>query len=208
VCDRQTIIGSSSSGIPSSAFTQDIPGRHRCLIVHPVNPPYLVKLVEIVPAPWTDPNNVEIVYQLMKDIGQEPIKVDREINGFILNRLQGALLNEAWKLFEEGYATTEDIDKTVAHGLGTRWSFMGPFETIDLNAPKGVSDYAARLKFLYHDIAMSRDSPKEWSEKLIERVDTEMRMQLSLEDIKKKQRWRDRKLMELLAFKNKNIKGE
>ena len=106
------------------------------------------------------------------------------------------------------FLATEDIDKTVAHGLGTRWSFMGPFETIDLNAPKGVSDYAARLKFLYHDIAMSRDSPKEWSEKLIERVDTEMRMQLSLEDIKKKQRWRDRKLMELLAFKNKNIKGE
>ena len=201
VCESKTIIGSSSSGIPSSAFTHNVLGRDRCLIAHPVNPPYLVKLVEIVPAPWTKLENVDKVYQLMKEIGQEPIRVDREIDGFILNRLQGALLNEAWALFEEGYATTEDIDKTISEGLGTRWSFMGPFETIDLNAPHGVSDYAARLKSLYHNIALSRATPKQWSQKLIKAVDTEMRKKLNVKNIIDKQRWRDRKLMQLLAFK-------
>ncbi|MBP01945.1 MAG: 3-hydroxyacyl-CoA dehydrogenase [Rhodospirillaceae bacterium] len=201
VCEPKIIIGSSSSGIPSSAFTHNVLGRDRCLIAHPVNPPYLVKLVEIVPAPWTKPENVDKVYQLMKEVGQEPIRVDREIDGFILNRLQGVLLNEAWALFEEGYATTEDIDKTISEGLGTRWSFMGPFETIDLNAPHGVSDYAARLKSLYHDIALSRTAPKQWSQKLIKDVDTEMRKKLNVKNIIDRQRWRDRKLMQQLAFK-------
>ena len=61
--------------------------------------------------------------------------VRREIDGFILNRLQGALLSEAMRLVGEGYVSPEDLDKTVAHGLGLRWSFMGPFATIELNAP-------------------------------------------------------------------------
>jgi L-gulonate 3-dehydrogenase len=78
-------------------------------------------------------------------LGQAPIVVNREIEGFILNRLQGVLLKEAWALFDEGYASAANIDLTVSQGLGLRWSFMGPFETIDLNAPGGVDHYARRL---------------------------------------------------------------
>src|SRR3546814_18275302 len=81
----------------------------------------------------------------MESVGQKPIVLSREINGFVLNRLQGALLNEAWALFDAGVASAADIDRTVSDGLGMRWSFMGPFETIDLNAPGGVADYAERL---------------------------------------------------------------
>ena len=144
------VIGSSSSGIPASAFTAHCATRQRMLIAHPVNPPYLVPLVELVPAPWTDAKSVDTVFDLMTNVGQEPIRIHREVEGFVLNRLQGALLNEAWALFEEGYASAEDIDKTISVGLGLRWSFMGPFETIDLNAPAGVADYAKRLGPLYH----------------------------------------------------------
>src|SRR3546814_4740821 len=86
----------------------------------------------------------------MESVGQKPIVLSREINGFVLNRLQGALLNEAWALFDAGVASAADIDRTVSEGLGMRWSFMGPFETIDLNAPGGVADYAERLGPLYH----------------------------------------------------------
>ena len=68
----------------------------------------------------------------------------REIDGFILNRLQGALLAEAMRLVGEGYVSPEDLDKTVRDGLGLRWSFMGPLATIELNAPGGVADYCAR----------------------------------------------------------------
>jgi L-gulonate 3-dehydrogenase len=199
-------IGSSSSGIPASAFTEHCATRARMLIAHPVNPPYLVPLVELVPAPWTAPEHVNAVYDLMMDVGQEPIRIRREVEGFVLNRLQGALLNEAWALFEEGYASAEDIDKTVSVGLGLRWSFMGPFETIDLNAPAGVADYAKRLGPLYHRVAQSRTSPKPWSQDLIGKVEHERREKLSADDLDQRRAWRDRRLMALAAHKRKAAK--
>ncbi len=197
----EAIVGSSSSGIPASAFTEGCMNRSRFLIAHPVNPPHLVPVVELVPAPWTDPDVVPTVRDLMDHVGQEPVVVNREVEGFILNRLQGALLNEAWALFEAGYATAADIDKTVSHGLGYRWSFMGPFETIDLNAPGGVSDYAARLGPLYHSVAQDRTEPRPWSQDLIDRVTAERRAALPVDGLAGRRAWRDRKLMHLVAHK-------
>ena len=203
VCGQDTVIGSSSSGIPASAFTESIKCRERCLIAHPVNPPYLVPIVELVPAPWTDHATIEFTYALLESVGQSPVRINREVDGFVLNRLQGALLNEAWALFEEGYASVEDIDKTVAEGLGLRWSFMGPFQTIDLNAPKGIKDYAARLSSLYHSVAQSRTKPKPWSENLVNRVEQERRLHSAVEALSGRRKWRDRRLMALAAHKTK-----
>ena len=76
----------------------------------------------------------------------------RELDGFVMNRLQGALLEEAFRLVEQGYAGVEDVDVGIREGLALRWSFMGPFETIDLNAPAGVRDYAERYQGIYSDI--------------------------------------------------------
>ena len=197
----EAIVGSSSSGIPASAFTEGCANRSRFLIAHPVNPPHLVPVVELVPAPWTDPAVVPAVRDLMERVGQVAVVVTREVEGFILNRLQGALLNEAWALFEEGYATAADIDKTVSYGLGYRWSFMGPFETIELNAPGGVADYAARLGPLYHAIAQDRTAPRPWSEELVGRVTAERRAALPVGDLAERRAWRDRKLMQLVAHK-------
>ncbi|MBZ9738710.1 3-hydroxyacyl-CoA dehydrogenase [Mesorhizobium sp. CO1-1-4] len=195
------VVGSSSSGIPASMFTEHAPRRSRFLIAHPVNPPHLVPLVELVPAPWTDREIVSWLRQAMEQLGQVPIVVNREIEGFILNRLQGALLNEAWALFDAGLASVTDIDRTIAHGLGLRWSFMGPFETIDLNAPGGVEDYAQRLGPLYHTIAEARRDPKPWSPEMIERVTAERRAELPKQDLRARSAWRDRRLMALVAHK-------
>jgi L-gulonate 3-dehydrogenase len=195
------IVGSSSSGIPASAFTESCTNRGRFLVAHPVNPPHLVPVVELVPAPWTEPDLIPAVRAWMERVGQEPVVVNRELEGFILNRLQGALLNEAWALFEAGYATAADIDKTVSYGLGYRWSFMGPFETIDLNAPGGVADYAARLGPLYHSIALARTQPRAWSQDLIDRVTAERRAALPAAGLADRRAWRDRKLMRLVAHK-------
>ena len=79
--------------------------------------------------------------------------INREINGFVLNRLQGALLAEAFRLVGEGYISAEDLDHTVKDGLGLRWSFLGPFETIELNAPGGIPDYCARYTGFYRELA-------------------------------------------------------
>lgn len=198
------IVGSSSSGIPASEFTSDVAKRERFVIAHPVNPPHLIPLVEIVPAPWTDPSIAPVLRNLMESVGQKPIVLKREIHGFVLNRLQGALLNEAWALFDAGVASAADIDRSVSDGLGMRWSFMGPFETIDLNAPGGVADYAERLGQLYHSIAMDRRHPEQWSPDLIARVAAERRQVLPLEDLASRCEWRDKILMALTAYRMTN----
>lgn len=195
----EAIVGSSSSGIPASEFTSDVPKRERFIIAHPVNPPHLIPLVEIVPAPWTDPSIASALRGLMESVGQKPIVLRREIVGFVLNRLQGALLNEAWALFDAGIASAADIDRSVSDGLGMRWSFMGPFETIDLNAPGGVTDYAERFGKLYHSIAMDRQHPKRWSSDLIARVAAERREALPIADLASRCEWRDKILMDLAA---------
>lgn len=195
----ETIVGSSSSGIPASSFTENAPNRERFLIAHPVNPPHLVPVVELVPAPWTSPDIIPHLRTRLEAIGKVPVEVRREVDGFILNRLQGALLNEAWALYEEGYASVADIDATVSQGLGLRWAFMGPFETIDLNSPGGVAGYAEMLAPLYHGIAKSRTAPRGWSPDLIQDITHERRAALPLEDIPKRSQWRDQRLMALVA---------
>ena len=175
----ETLVGSSSSGIPASAFTKDLVNRERFFIVHPVNPPHLIPVVEIVPAPWSEGDHIPTIRKFMSDIGQEPMVVEKEIEGFVLNRLQGALLNEAWALYSEGYASADDIDRTVRAGLGLRWSLMGPFETIDLNAPGGIADYAERLEPMYHSVAVSRRNPQHWPGSAILKAKTEIEERFS-----------------------------
>ena len=204
--NRSTLIGSSSSGIPASIFTERLKCRDRCLIAHPVNPPDLVPLVELIPAPWTSRQTVQSVRFLMEEVAQVPVEMTREIEGFLVNRLQGVLLMEAWRLVEEGYATIEDIDRTVKHGLGLRWSFMGPFETIDLNAPGGVADYARRLAPLYHRIASSRTEHHVWSPELISEVERQRREILPADDLTRRMAWRDARLIAFVAHKREQEK--
>ena len=198
----EAILASSTSAIPASAFSEQLRGRHRCLVAHPVNPPHVVPIVEISPAPWTLETVVVSAKSLLESVGQVPVIVRREIPGFILNRLQGALLNEAFRLVEAGYVSAGDLDKTIAHGLGLRWSFMGPFETIDLNAPGGIADYAQRFGEMYYQMATAPEAaPRRWSEELITRVLDERRQALPRSEHEKRQAWRDRRLMALAAHK-------
>jgi L-gulonate 3-dehydrogenase len=193
------IVGSSTSGIPGSAFALGLSLSPRILIVHPVNPPYLVPVVELVPSPETSPATVNFAEALMQAVGQTVVHVRKEIEGFVLNRLQAVLLREAWALVSEGVASCEDVDKTVRDGLGWRWSFMGPFETIDLNAPGGVADYAVRLGPLYQRIAASRQHERPWDETLIKQVETQRREQLGHAELESRRAWRDERLMAFAA---------
>ncbi|NOI23813.1 3-hydroxyacyl-CoA dehydrogenase [Vibrio mediterranei] len=196
--DEGVVVGSSSSGIPSSEFTEKCKNRERFMVVHPVNPPHLIPVVEIVPAPWTDKNAISFVDELMNDVGQKTVCLTQEINGFVMNRLQGVLLNEAWALYEDGIASIADIDIAIAHGLGLRWAFMGPFETIDLNAPGGIEDYSYRLRDLYS--GMSRE-PRGWSDEVIRKATDERRSALDINQLSERRAWRDAILGKLVAFK-------
>jgi 3-hydroxyacyl-CoA dehydrogenase len=138
------VLASSTSAIVASQFTESLAGRARCIVAHPVNPPHLVPVVELCGAPWTSDATKTRARTVMLGVGQVPIDVRREIDGFVLNRLQVALLTEAFRLVQEGVVSPQDLDDTVRHGLGLRWAFMGPFETIELNAPGGIADYCER----------------------------------------------------------------
>jgi 3-hydroxyacyl-CoA dehydrogenase len=197
------ILASSTSGFMASEFAAHLSGRHRVLVVHPVNPPHLVPLVEISPAKWTDPNITQTAHQIMSAVKQTPITVQKEIPGFILNRLQGALLNEALRLVQGGYVTPDDVDKTMRDGLGLRWSFMGPFETIDLNAPAGLADYAQRYGRMYHVMAASQSTPPNWDKSSVAGIDATRRKTLKRDDIGQRQDWRDNRLAALVAHKSK-----
>ena len=208
VIGLHTIVGSSSSGLGASLYTGHVACRARCLVVHPVNPPYLAPIVELVPAPWTAPETVTRTRALMERVGQAPVEMTREAEGFILNRLQGVLLMEAWRLVEQGLATVEDVDKTVSQGLGLRWAFMGPFETIDLNAPGGVAEYAARLAGLYRSIAASTIEHRTWDAALIGHVEAQRRAVLPVTELASRAQWRDRRLMALARHKREMDEAE
>ncbi len=197
----ETVLASSTSALLPSRFTETLRGRSRCLVVHPINPPYLVPAVEVVPAPWTDVAVLARVSAFMRAAGHAPIMMSKEIDGFVMNCLQGALLQEAFRLVAEGYASTADVDIGIRDGLGLRWSFMGPFETIDLNAPAGVADYIARYEGLYKTLWQTQQHIVPWGGELSERVEAERRQSLAATDLPERARWRDRRLMALVAQK-------
>jgi len=194
-------LASSTSTFPGSAFTSHLRGRHRCLVAHPINPPYLVPLVEIVPTPWTAPETTEGARAFMASLQQVPIVLRREVPGFIVNRLQVALLSEAFRLVEDDVIGAVDLDRAISDGLGLRWAFMGPFETIDLNAPGGIRDYVQRFGQPYYEIAVEQAQARRWDEPLISKVENERRQVLSADQLQARQRWRDLYLMSIVANK-------
>jgi L-gulonate 3-dehydrogenase len=195
------ILASSTSAIVASTFTEGLQGRHRCLVGHPVNPPHLVPVVELCPAPWTAAETVAGAREVYERIGQVPVLVKREIEGFVLNRLQGALLTEAMRLVGEGYVSPQDLDHVVKDGLGLRWSFLGPFETIELNAPGGIPDYIQRYSGFYRRLAADPAPPAAWEGESAARVAEEWGGSPDAAEIERLAAARDERLAALQTHK-------
>jgi 3-hydroxyacyl-CoA dehydrogenase len=200
---KNALLVSSTSAIAASRFTEQLPGRARCLVGHPVNPPHLVPLVELCGAPWTSPEAIDRARDIYSEIGQVPVTIKREINGFVLNRLQGALLAEAFRLVGEGYISAEDLDHTVKDGLGLRWSFLGPFGTIELNAPGGIPDYCARYTGFYRELASNAAGPDVYEKPNIDHVIAAWPHQPTAERIASLTQRRNERLAALAAHKLK-----
>ena len=183
LADTDAIISSSTSAIMPSIIFGGLATPQRCLVSHPLNPPHLAPIVELCGGDFTSAEIIDRARDFMASCGMEPITVKREIEGFILNRLQLAVLNEAFRLIAEGYVTAEDLDKTVKDGLALRWSFMGPIETIDLNAPGGVADYLQRYGPTIRRVGESQAAAAAWPDTIGAMLDAELRASFLGENI-------------------------
>jgi len=197
----EAILASSSSALLPSAIFEAAARPERCLVAHPINPPYLVPAVELVPSDQTSDATMAEAERVMTAVGQSPMVMKREIDGFIVNRLQGALLHEAFRLVAEGYADADDIDRALADGLALRWAFIGPFETIDLNAPGGVADYVARYEGMYAEMFEGMKHRVDWADAVKGGIEAARREHTAASGLNDRQVWRDRRLMALRKHK-------
>ena len=179
---KNTILASSSSYLLISKISENISHKQRCINAHPALPPHIVPFVEVCGSPQTCPEIIKTALSLYKNANYSSILINKETEGFVLNRLQGALLNEAVRLHEGGYASMDDIDIALKHALGIRWAFLGPFEIMDLNAPEGIKDSFSRYKSGIQNLAREQNTVPEYSDDYLNRLEEEQRKRLAFLD--------------------------
>jgi len=202
VKNTKVIIGSSSSTIAISKFTSGLELAERSLVVHPINPPYFIRLVELSPSPVTDPQVTVKVRELLSSLGHKPIVLNKEVPGFALNRLQYAILNEVWKLVNDGTLSVEDADLVMKEGLAPRYVFLGPLETAQLNA-NGFVDYCERYGQGIYDVSETQVEIPRMTAEGAKEIDRQLQAILPDSKLNEKREWRDQNLALLAAFKNK-----
>ena len=198
------VLASASSFLAASKFTEDLQGCERCLVLHPGNPPYLIPVLEVVPAPYTSKACVERAMQMSAAAGLKPVLVAREVEGFLFNRLQGAVLREAYCLVRDGVASVEDIDTVMRDGLGMRWSVIGPFETADLNTQGGIASHAVKMGPSYERMGKERGQNDPWTPELVAKVEAQRREVLPLDQWQDRVAWRDRALMKVVKLRGES----
>ncbi|MBX9457545.1 MAG: 3-hydroxyacyl-CoA dehydrogenase [Rhizobium sp.] len=195
------ILASSTSAIPGSEFLTDITSPERALVVHPVNPPSLIPLVELCGTGKTSQKTIDCTRFFMRAAGMRPIVLKKEIDGFILNRLQFALVAEAWHLVGEGYCEPDDIDAVLTDGLALRWASIGPFEVAHLNAPDGVQGFVDRLGPMMKHLGRSVRTDYDWTAEQAASAHAHVAERIPLEQIAERQTWRDRRILALRRMK-------
>ncbi|OGM48977.1 hypothetical protein ABOM_003131 [Aspergillus bombycis] len=203
----EIIIASSSSGIPSSEYVSAC--RHhpeRVLVGHPFNPPHLIPLVEVVPHASTDRETVvPRAMEFYKSLGKKPVLIQREIPGFIVNRLQAAVLMEAYSLVSRGIISAADLDTTMTSSLGLRWALNGPFA---LNAMAGNGSFQHFLEHLgpaaksWHDDM--HEHTFEMTPQAIQDLSKTVEPTVQATDLDALQKERDDVLLKLMDMKSKS----
>ncbi|XP_033739699.1 lambda-crystallin homolog isoform X2 [Pecten maximus] len=202
VAGEDMILASSSSCLCASMFTEGLTHKSNMLVAHPINPPYFIPLVELVPAPWTNQKVVTTTRALMEEVGQSPITLRRESLGFALNRIQYAAINESWNMYQSGLLSAEDIDRVCHNGLGLRYAFIGPLETMHLNA-NGITDYCERYAEGAYNVQKEtfKPVPVMYDVPTSEKVQEEFNQTIPLDKLAERRRWRDKRLAELSKLK-------
>jgi L-gulonate 3-dehydrogenase len=141
VAPHSAILASSTSAYDMSDIARQLRHPGRCIVAHPTNPPHVIPVVEVLGGDQTSPETVARTCGLLAAVGQTPVTLKKHAHGFVLNRLQFALVREAVHLLKAGVADVEAIDTVVREGLGLRWALLGPFGVADTNNDQGVRGY-------------------------------------------------------------------
>lgn len=160
-CPERAILASNTSALLLEDITVKCRRPEQTIITHWVNPPHLVPLVEVVGSAKTAPATFELAEALLERINKSPVRVKKAVPGFIVNRLQAALLREAWALWQQGIVSAADIDRVIKAGLGFRWAATGPMETADLG---GLDIFYRVMSGLFPDINDGHEPPVELKE--------------------------------------------
>jgi len=195
-----TILASSTSCIPASEFSAEMTRRSQVIVVHPTNPPFYCPLTEVVPAPYTSQLVKDATIAILKEIGQSPILLKKELPGFALNRIQYALISECFRLIEDDAISVADMDKVMTEGLGMRYAFMGPLQTCHLNA-EGMANYCERYGDTIYNVASTFGPTPVFGGPVAERIAAELTERIPLDQLAERRRWRDVRLAELAKLK-------
>jgi L-gulonate 3-dehydrogenase len=199
-----TVLASSTSAFDMSDIARDVEHPQRCVVAHPVNPPHIVPVVEVLGGQLTAPAVVQDTLQFLRGVGQSPVLLKRHIHGFVLNRLQFALVREAMHLLDAGVADVEAIDTVVREGLGLRWALLGPFAVADANNDEGARAYFGGYVDWFIDLMNQLGPTPALDKAFIERIARELddaRGSTSREQVRG---WRDRMVVEIRRLKAEN----
>jgi len=150
------VMATNTSGLSISKLAEAVKGPERFVGMHFVNPPHLVALVEVIAGEKSLPQTTDIVRVLAESIEREHVTIHKDPPGFLLNRLQFAIMREAIHIVESGYASAEDVDKVMKHAMGIRYACVGPFEIMDFG---GVDTFYNISNYLFADLCDRKDVP-------------------------------------------------
>jgi L-gulonate 3-dehydrogenase len=204
VTSAESILASSTSAFDMTDIARDVRHPRRCVVAHPVNPPHIVPVVEVLGGQRTDPLVVAETRDFLRAIGQTPVLLKKHIHGFLLNRLQFALVREAIHLLKTGVADVDAIDAVIRDGLGLRWALLGPFAVADTNKDDGARAYFGGYEQWITDLMDQLGPTPTFDQPLIEGIGEALdraRGELPREHVRA---WRDRMVLEIRRLKAEN----
>jgi len=191
----RTILCSNTSGLSIGRISEKLQFKERVVGTHFWNPPHIVPCVEVIKSPFGSDEVFQTVVELMKRVGKEPVRVLKDVPGFLGNRLQHALWREAISLVEKGIADPEEIDRVVKYGFGLRLPFLGPLETADLAGLDLTYDIH---RYLFQDLE-NRSTPSPLLKRLVDEKATGVKAKKGF------YRWTDESIQRIIQGRDKAL---
>ena len=203
--DPEAIIASSTSSLDMNQIAEDLHGISRCIMARPFNPPHIIPVVEVMPTRKTNPEVTKATVDFLKRVGQKPVIVNFYVSGYLINRIQAAVVREAIHQVERGVANVDAVDTVIRDGLGLRWALFGNFGVNNSNADGGIREYYSRFGEGYTTIMKDLDStPPTFTPDMIEKIGRGVDAMEGKTPLSAICRWRDRMVLRIRALKEKD----